>query len=78
VTVLIVRHNTVYQYSRPVALGDHWLMWRQRDSHNLRLIETNLIFSPLALIRWIYNVFSNTAAIASFSEPSAEVRTTRG
>ncbi len=73
-TVLSVRHTTVYRYSRPVALGDHRLMLRPRDSHDLRLIKTNLIFSPPASIRWIYDVFGNSVAIASFSEPSAELR----
>jgi len=52
----------VYCYSRPVALGNHRLM---------RL----LIFSLQAPIRLIYDVFGNSVAIASFSKPSAEVRT---
>lgn len=73
-TVLNVRHTTVYRYSRPVALGDHRLMLRPRDSHDLRLIKTNLSFSPLASVRWIYDVFGNSVAIASFCEPAAELR----
>ena len=73
-TVLNVRHTTVYRYRRPVALGDHRLMLRPRDSHDLRLIKTNLIFSPPASVRWIHDVFGNSVAIASFSEPSAELR----
>jgi len=74
VTVLNVRHTTIYRYRRPVALGDHRLMLRPRDSHDLRLIKTNLIFSPPASVRWIHDVFGNSVAIASFSEPSAELR----
>jgi transglutaminase-like putative cysteine protease len=74
VTVLNVRHTTTYRYSRPVVLGDHRLMLRPRDSHDLRLIKTNLTFSPSASIRWLYDVFGNSVAIASFSEPSAELR----
>ena len=73
-TVLNVRHTTVYRYSRPVVLGDHRLMLRPRDSHDLRLIKTNLICSPAATVRWLYDVFGNSVAIASFSEPSAELR----
>lgn len=73
-TVLNVRHNTIYRYSRPVLLGDHRLMLRPRDSHDLRLIETNLTFSPPASVRWLYDVFGNSVAIASFAEPSAELR----
>jgi transglutaminase-like putative cysteine protease len=74
VTVLDVRHTTVYRYSRPVVLGDHRLMLRPRDSHDLRLIKTNLICSPAASLRWMHDVFGNSVAIASFREPSAELR----
>jgi transglutaminase-like putative cysteine protease len=74
VTVLNVRHTTIYRYSRPVALGDHRLMLRPRDSHDLRLIKTNLTCSPPASLRWIYDVFGNSIAIASFREPAAELR----
>jgi len=74
VTVLNVRHTTVYRYSRPVTLGDHRLMLRPRDSHDLRLIKTNLTFSPPASVRWMHDVFGNSVAIASFSEPAAELR----
>src|SRR6202162_3509671 len=73
-TVLNVRHTTVYRYSRPVTLGDHRLMLRPRDSHDLRLIETNLNCSPAASLRWIYDVFGNSVAIASFRAPTAELR----
>src|SRR6204780_5776269 len=73
-TILNVRHTTVYRYRRQVVLGDHRLLLRPRDSHDLRLIKTNLTFSPAAPVRWLYDVFGNSVAIASFSEPSAELR----
>src|SRR6201997_3715698 len=72
--ILNVRHTTVYRYRRPVALGDHRLMLRPRDSHDLRLIQTNLNLSPPATLRWSHDVFGNSIAIASFAEPSAELR----
>ena len=73
-TVLNVRHTTVYRYSRPVTLGDHRLMLRPRDSHDLRLIKTNLTCSPPASLRWMHDVFGNSVAIASFREPAAQLR----
>jgi len=73
-TVLNVRHTTIYRYARAVALGDHRLMLRPRDSHDLRLIKTNLAFSPPASVRWLHDVFGNSVAIASFAEPAAELR----
>jgi len=74
VTILHVRHTTVYRYRRPVTLGDHRLMLRPRDSHDLRLIQTSLNLSPPATLRWSHDVFGNSIAIASFAEPSAELR----
>jgi transglutaminase-like putative cysteine protease len=72
-TVLQVRHTTIYRYRRPVQLGDHRLMLRPRDSHDLRLIETGLTFSPPASVRWVHDVFGNSIAIASFAVPAAEL-----
>ena len=77
-TILDVRHTTLYRYRRPVRLGDHRLMVRPRDSHDLRLIRTNLTFSPAASVRWIHDVFGNSIAIASFAERSAELRIESG
>jgi transglutaminase-like putative cysteine protease len=73
-TVLNVRHTTVYRYSRPVRLGDHRLMLRPRDSHDLRLIQTSLNISPPASVRWLHDVFGNSIAIASFDQPATELR----
>ena len=73
-TILDVRHTTVYRYRRPVRLGDHRLMLRPRDSHDLRLIETSLNLSPPASIRWIHDVFGNSIALASFTDPATELR----
>src|SRR6201993_617154 len=49
-------------------------MLRPRDSHDLRLIKTNLTFSPPASVRWMHDVFGNSVAIASFPDPSAELK----
>jgi transglutaminase-like putative cysteine protease len=73
-TILDVSHTTMYRYRRSVRLGDHRLMLRPRDSHDLRLIETNLKLSPAATIRWSHDVFGNSIAVASFTEPTTELR----
>ena len=72
-TVLNVRHTTVYRYRRPVMLGDHRLMLRPRDSHDLRLIQTSLTLSPPATLRWIHDVFGNSIAITSFTEQATQL-----
>lgn len=69
--ILNVRHKTIYTYKQPVQFGDHRMMCRPRDSHDLRLLETGLVITPPASgIRWMHDVFGNSIAIASFSEPA--------
>ena len=63
---LEIVHRTRYEYSEPVTLGDHRLMFRPRDSHDLRLLHTGLTIDPVAHVRWIHDPFGNSIAIASF------------
>jgi transglutaminase-like putative cysteine protease len=63
---LEIIHSTRYEYSEPVTLGDHRLMFRPRDSHDLRLLHTGLAIEPAAQVRWIHDPFGNSIAIASF------------
>ena len=71
--ILTVEHKTVYRYAKPVNFNEHRMMCRPRDSHDLRLIETALSISPPASIRWLHDVFGNSIAIATFSEPATEL-----
>ena len=63
---LEIVHRTRYEYSEPVSLGDHRLMFRPRDSHDLRLLNTGLMIEPVAQVRYIHDPFGNSIAIASF------------
>lgn len=70
-TVLNVKHRTEYHYAQPVQLGEHRLMSRPRDSHDLRLLDTGLLVSPSpATLQWIHDVFGNSIALLGFAEPS--------
>lgn len=73
-TVLRVKHRTEYRYRNPVVLGSHRLMSRPRDSHDLRLLDTGLAITPQpAELRWMHDVFGNSIAIATFTEPAEEL-----
>ncbi len=66
---LKVCHSTVYRYRRPVSFGPHRMMFRPRDSHDLRLVSTRLAIRPEpARIRWVHDVFGNSIATATFPE----------
>jgi len=67
---LTVEHRTTYRYRRPVAFGEHRLMFRPRDSHDLRLLDATLRIEPRADIRWLHDVFNNSVAVAEFRERS--------
>ena len=73
-TIFNVEHTTVYRYAQPVAFGEHKLMFRPRDSHDLRLLDTSISLSPPATIRWYHDVFGNSIALATFSDAEAELR----
>jgi transglutaminase-like putative cysteine protease len=67
--VLEVRHRTTYLYREPVVLGEHRLMSRPRDSHDLRLLDTGLVVTPqAAAVRWLHDVFGNSIALVTFPE----------
>src|SRR5260370_3252098 len=74
-TILTVRHVTTYRYRRPVALGDHRMMFRPRDSSDQRLIESRLVITPEPVrIHWIHDPFGNCVAIARFKARASELR----
>ncbi len=73
--LLTVRHVTVYRYSTPVRLGEHRMMFRPRESHDLRLVRTRLDIVPRPTdLRWLHDVFDNSVAIATFGDPTLELR----
>jgi transglutaminase-like putative cysteine protease len=75
-TILTVTHKTIYRYANPVSFGEHRLMFRPRDSHDLRLLDTSLVFSPPAGIRWLHDVFGNSIAVAQIEGQAAELAIT--
>lgn len=70
---LTVDHKTIYRYRQPVKFGEHRLMFRPRDSHDLRLIDARLTIRPTAQVRWVHDVFGNSVTVAEFSEPADEL-----
>ncbi|MEQ9642993.1 MAG: transglutaminase family protein [Alphaproteobacteria bacterium] len=70
-----MRHLTVYRYERPVELGEHRMMFRPRESHDLRLVDSSLDIQPRpASLRWLHDVFDNSVAIATFAGRTSELR----
>ena len=74
-SLLTVRHVTVYRYSTPVGLGEHRMMFRPRESHDLRLLQSSLDITPRPTrLRWLHDVFDNSVAVANFEGLTTELR----
>jgi len=73
--VLTVRHITAYRYSEPVGLGEHRMMFRPRESHDLRLLTSRLEITPQpARLRFLHDVFDNSVGVVTFAGLTDELR----
>jgi transglutaminase-like putative cysteine protease len=64
-----IKHMTTYRYAAPVRLTDHRLMLRPHDSHDLRLNDATLGFTPpAAQLRWAHDVFGNSICFVDFAD----------
>src|SRR5829696_3441057 len=74
-TILSVRHVTIYRYRHPVSLGEHRMMFRPRDSYDQKLIEAHVEITPEpSHFRWIHDAFGNCVAIVDFAGRARELR----
>jgi transglutaminase-like putative cysteine protease len=73
-TILTVRHVTVYRYRVPVVFGDHRMMFRPRDGYDQKVIGEKLTIAPEPTqIRRLHDVFGNFVAVASFDARADEL-----
>lgn len=67
---LRIQHLTEYQFFSPVTLNPHRLLLRPREGHDVRIESSRLAISPAYQIHWYRDVFDNSVAMVSFSEPA--------
>jgi transglutaminase-like putative cysteine protease len=73
--LLTVRHTTIYRYSEPVGLGEHRMMFRPRESHDLRLLDARLEITPRpAYLRFLHDIFDNSVGVVTFADSADELR----
>ncbi len=66
-------HRTYYNYSASVILGEHHLLLRPREDHELRIESFLLKTTPEAKIFWHRDVEDNSVAIANFNQPTQQL-----
>lgn len=69
-----VVHTTVYRYREAVSFGEHRVMFRPRESHDLRVLATDLQVSPPSQVRLIQDPHSNSVALVQPLQESNELR----
>ncbi len=69
-----ITHTTVYRYAEPVSFGEHRVMFRPRDSHDLRVLATDLVVSPQAWVRMIQDPNSNSVALVQPQHTAQELK----
>jgi transglutaminase-like putative cysteine protease len=66
-----ITHRTTYRYTEPVRFGVHRVLFRPRDSHDQRVLATDLHTSPRAEVRLVQDPHSNSVALVQPLEPAA-------
>lgn len=69
--ILTIHHRTEYRYARPVSFGEHRIMLRPRDGHDLRVLAEQLGIQPRPVsARFFQDVYGNTIGLVNFAGPS--------
>ena len=63
---VLIRHETTYLFSHPVAFGVWRLIMRPVDTHATRLVDATLQCTPVGVTRWASDVYGNSLC---FFEP---------
>ena len=72
--ILNVHHLTRYSYRKPVAFGDHRVMFRPLESYDQRILDSRLVILPEPVeLRFVHDVFGNCVGIAKFAGKAEEI-----
>lgn len=71
---LRIVHETHYFYHEPVKIGQHRLVLRPREGHDLHVESMRLDITPAAVVAWNRDVFGNSIALVDFTERASELR----
>ena len=67
---LHIYHRTAYSYSQPVTFGQHRLVLRPREGHDLRIVDMHVQIEPAHEVTWVRDVYGNSLALVDFTVPA--------
>jgi len=68
-----IQHRTTYNYSEPVSFGQHKIMIRPREGHDLHIESSILKITPAHAIHWMRDVNGNSIARVDFNESASQL-----
>jgi len=68
-----IQHRTTYNYAQPVSFGQHKVMVRPREGHDLHIESSVLEISPAHTIRWMRDVNGSSIAKVDFTEMASQL-----
>lgn len=68
-----ITHVTEYHYHAPVTFGPHRALLRPREGHDLHIASSRLEIEPKANVRWLRDVYGNSIAVITFTEPAQKL-----
>jgi len=68
-----IRHRTTYNYNQPVSFGQHKIMVRPREGHDVHIESSVLEINPAHTIRWMRDVNGNSIAKVDFTRSAAQL-----
>jgi len=70
---ICIKHRTTYNYSQSVSFGQHKILIRPREGHDLHIESSILEIRPAHAIHWMRDVNGNSIARVDFTEPSKQL-----
>jgi transglutaminase-like putative cysteine protease len=68
-----IQHRTTYNYNQPVAFGQHKIMARPREGHDVHIESSILEIKPAHTIRWMRDVNGNSLAKVDFTQRASQL-----
>ncbi len=62
-----IQHRTTYRYNETVALGQHRLLLRPREGHDVHIESSLFDIFPVPTVHWMRDVYGNCIAKADFT-----------